>query len=114
MYSTQINVGDCPFCGDELYIFKTKSRKRLVKCINEDCPKEYVYPIPKSGKVEVTGGICPKNNLPILAIIPNLVVATGKYRKRKKSTYFWTDGPCFSCSKQSKCENLAEIKEDYD
>ena len=35
MYS-QMSVGECPECGDELYLFRTKARKKVVKCVNDD------------------------------------------------------------------------------
>ena len=113
MYSQKC-AGDCPVCSDELYIFKTKSHKRLVKCVNEECPKNIIYGLPKAGTIEVTGVICPKNEFPILAIIPNLKLANKKYKSQTKRTYFWINGqPCFSCSKQDRCEALKEVKEDY-
>jgi ssDNA-binding Zn-finger/Zn-ribbon topoisomerase 1 len=87
MYS-QMSIGKCPECGDELYLFRTKSRKKVVKCVNDDFPKQFAYGVPKSGKIEVTGFKCPKNNLPVLAIIPNIRLAQGKYKKNTKGIYF--------------------------
>ena len=113
MHCTSINVGECPGGGDELYIFRTQSRKRLIKCINEECNNPTIYPVPHRGKIECTGYICPENNLPILAIVPNLRLRTGQYQSQKKKTYFWTKKPCFSCRTQSKCDLVQELQEDY-
>ena len=113
MYS-QMSIGECPECGDELYVFRTKSRKKVVKCLNDDCPKQLAYGVPKSGKIEVTGLKCPKSNLPVLAIIPNIRLAQGKYKQNTKGIYFWTNSPCFTCREQNSCEVRKEAKEDYD
>ena len=113
MITTSKNIGECPECGDELYIFKTRSHKRLVKCINEDCEHPTIYPVPQRGKVECTGYLCPVHNLPILAIVPNLKLHTGRYQQQRKKTYFWTKNPCFTCRKYSKCDLIQELQDDY-
>ena len=109
-----MSIGECPECGDELYIFKTKSHKRLVKCVNDECPKHTVFGVPKSGKIEVTGLKCPKNNYPVLAITPNIRLTKGKYKKDTKKTYFWTNSPCFACRDQNSCKIRKEALEDYE
>ena len=114
MITTSKNIGECPVCGDELYIFKTKSYKRLIKCINEECDPATIYPVPQRGKLECTGLICPKHHLPILAVVPNVKLHTGKYQQQRKKTYFWTKGPCFTCKQQSKCAQLLELQDEYD
>jgi ssDNA-binding Zn-finger/Zn-ribbon topoisomerase 1 len=113
MFTTCENIGECPLCGDELYIFRTKNRKRLVKCINEDCDPPTIYPVPSRGKIECTGYKCPEFNLPILAVVPNLRLRTGQYQSQTKKTYFWTKKPCFTCKNYSKCELVIELQEDY-
>lgn len=109
-----MSIGECPECGDELYVFKTKSHKKLIKCVNDECPKKLAFGIPKKGSIEVTGLICPKNKLPVLAITPNIKLTQGKYKKDTKKTYFWTKSPCFTCNKQNSCEIRKEAQEDYD
>ena|SRR6056297_1763017 len=105
-------VGVCPTCGDELYIFKTRSRKRFIKCINDHC--EYNgYGIPKSGSLEVTGLICPKYNVPVLAVLKYLKLPRGRFKRDPKKSYFFTKRPCFTCFEQDKCEVLKEAKLDY-
>ncbi len=126
MRSTEIYIGDCPYCGDELFIFKTKSRSRLAKCINTECPAEYVFGIPKKGTIEVTALYCPKpiptykgnkpligSQIQLLAIIPNEYIKSGTFRTQKKKTYFWATKPCFTCSRRSTCSPLLEGKEEF-
>lgn len=109
---TQECLGDCPLCGDEIYMFKTASHKRLAKCINEDCGKT-VYPLPKRGTIELTASLCPISQLPVLAIIPNLRLSKGNYRRQESKVYFWVTKPCFSCSKVDSCSLRKELQEDY-
>ncbi len=114
MKSTQKCIGECPSCGDELYIFKTRNYKRLVKCINETCPEQFAYGIPKKGKIEITGIQCPKFKLPLLAVIPINFIAKGKFRPQEKHVFFWTKSPCFTCSSRSTCSELNEAIDDYE
>jgi ssDNA-binding Zn-finger/Zn-ribbon topoisomerase 1 len=109
----QKSLGECPVCGDELFVFRTRSRKRLAKCVNDECPNPPIFGIPKSGSIEVTGEVCPKNGFPLIAIVPNLRLTQGRYKSQIKKTYFWTNGPCFTCSKQDRCDILKELCEDY-
>ena len=105
-------LGDCPICGDEIYLFKTRQHKRYAKCINESCGKT-AYPLPKRGSIEPTGCICPKNHLPVLAIVPKLHLSCGNIRRQESKVYFWTDGPCFSCGNRVDCKIWKELKDDY-
>jgi hypothetical protein len=114
MYSTELCIGECPYCGDELYVFKTRNRKKLARCISDECPKKYIFPVPSKGSLEVTGLICEKKNLPILAIIPNMKIKAGVYKPQNKNTYFWTDTACFACPKQHQCPQLKELEDEYD
>lgn len=111
---TTQSIGECPECGDEIYIFRTASRKRYAKCVNEECPKEYSFPLPSKGKIEVTGILCQKYSVFLLAIIPNLRLSKGRYVRQEKKTYFWTSAPCFTCREQSHCSQLNEAQEDYE
>lgn len=111
MYA-QTYLGDCPACSDEIYLFKTRQHKRYAKCINESCGKTS-YSLPKQGSIEPTGCQCPKNRLPVLAVIPKLHLANGNVRRQKSKSYFWTDGPCFSCGKRKECEIWKDLIEDY-
>ncbi len=113
MYSTGISIGDCPACGDELYIFKTSTHKRLVKCVADDCPKKTIYGIPKAGKIEVTGIVCPKTEIPMLAIFKNIKLSGGRYKTAKHQVYFFGKSPCFDCSKRPSCIQYKELVEDY-
>lgn len=126
MFSTGMNIGDCPFCGDEVIIFKTKSRSRVAKCINEDCPVHFAYGVPKKGDLEITALFCtkpipslkgqsaqPNAKIPILAVGPKQYIKSGTFRSQTKKIFFWTRGPCFVCSQRSKCVELAEAKEEF-
>jgi ssDNA-binding Zn-finger/Zn-ribbon topoisomerase 1 len=106
-------IGDCPECGDELIVYRTRSGKRVAKCLNNQCPKQYAYPLPTKGTIETTGSICPETSAPLLAIIPNIVLKNRQRRRDEKKTYFWAKGPCFACSKAKKCEPLKEALSDY-
>ncbi len=105
-------LADCPICGDEICLVKTRNHKRFAKCINEDCGKT-VYALPKAGTIENTSALCPINQLPILAIVPNLRLPGGDFRRQEKKTYFWVDKPCFTCRKVDSCEIHKELLEDY-
>ncbi|UYP48511.1 hypothetical protein NEF87_004796 [Candidatus Lokiarchaeum ossiferum] len=126
MISTELNIGDCPYCGDEMFVFRTQSRSRMAKCINECCPAQFGYGIPKKGNLEITALFCPKpipsrkglepqphSHIQLLAVIPKQYIKTGTFRSQSKKTYFWTMGPCFTCSQRSTCEALAEAKEEF-
>jgi hypothetical protein len=126
MRSTEIEVGTCPFCHDDVYIFRTQSRSRVAKCINPDCPVEFAFGIPKKGTLEVTAIYCPKpvekmkgiashedSRIQILAVVPNQYIKQGTFVSQTKKTYFWAKSPCFACSKRSTCLELAEAKEDF-
>jgi hypothetical protein len=126
MRSTELEVGTCPFCQDDIYIFRTQSRSRVAKCINEECPVEFAFGIPKKGSLEVTALYCPKpvgqikgvapnegSRIQILAVIPNQYIKQGTFRSQTKKTYFWAKTPCFVCNKRSTCEELAEAKEEF-
>ena len=109
----QKSLGECPVCGDELFVFRTRSRKRLAKCVNDDCPNPPIFGMPKSGSIEVTRERGPQKEFPLIAIVPNLRLTQGRYKPQTKKTYFWTNGPCFTCSKQDRCEILKELREEY-
>lgn len=111
MRSLRQTVGECPKCGDELYVMKTHSRKRFAKCVNEDC--SYSFGLPSRGSFEETGVICPVHGVEIIAIIPNLKLKHGNYRKQEKQTFFWASRPCFACNQRSKCAFWDELKEVY-
>ncbi len=126
MISTEMNLGDCPFCGDEVFVFRTQSRSRVAKCINEDCPVNFAYGVPKKGTLEQTALFCPKlilslkgvspqpgAQIQLLAVVPNQYIKRGTFRSQTKKTFFWTRGPCFTCSLRSKCKALAEAKEEF-
>lgn len=111
MKSMQQTVGECPQCGDELYVFRTYSYKRFAKCINPDC--QYSYPLPSKGSIEETGVCCPQSAVQILAIIPNIRLTRGRYQAQENQTYFWANRPCFTCPSRNQCANWKEVKEDY-
>ncbi|MHA1821292.1 MAG: hypothetical protein ACTSU2_13065 [Promethearchaeota archaeon] len=100
MYALK-SVGECPRCGDDLILYRTQNRKRLVKCDNPECG--LIYGIPKAGKIEATFEKCPETHLPILFI----------QKKNSDHFYFWTDGPCFNCRKGNSCKPLMELREEY-
>lgn len=111
MKSLQVCIGECPQCGDDLYVFRTYSHKRCAKCANEDC--EFGFALPGKGTIEATGVVCPESALQILAIVPNLKLQRGNYRRQEKRIYFWTDKPCYACRKKSVCQAFADVHEDY-
>ena len=104
-------IGTCPHCGDDLAVFKTNQYKRFVKCLNDECV-DSAYPLPRKGSFEVSGEICPKTHLPVLAFVPQTPRAGTKGTYRKK-TYFWAKGPCFACFDRSHCAVWQELNEDY-
>jgi ssDNA-binding Zn-finger/Zn-ribbon topoisomerase 1 len=105
-------IGDCPICGDELYIFHTKTNRRLIKCINDKCPKHILYPIPHSGSINTTGLKCQKARFPLLLITPHLKLRH-RIKDDTKRLYFWAAEPCFNCSLQSRCSTLIEAKKEF-
>ena len=111
MRCTQKCVGECEKCGDELYVFKTSNRKRFVQCANDECNQS--FPLPAKGSLEETGELCPLNQMQILAIVPNLRLQRGNYRKQEKRTYFWTIKPCFTCREYSHCKPIQDLLEEY-
>ena len=96
------SIGDCIKCGEEIIIYRSKSRNRFIKCYNTDC--DFSYPLPRAGHIENSGLICPKNKLPILIIT----------KKNQNVTYFWVDGPCFTCKDGSNCPPLVDLREEYE
>ncbi len=52
-------IGTCPICESILFLYKTSNYKRFVKC--EACGIS--YPVPKRGKIEISGLNCPKSNI---------------------------------------------------
>jgi ssDNA-binding Zn-finger/Zn-ribbon topoisomerase 1 len=113
MHSIAITIGDCPHCGDEIYLFKTRSNKRLAKCVNEQCPKKLAYPLPHAGKIECTHEICPQSQLPLLVVIPNMKLTHGRIKANRKQLYFWADRACFGCSKNRQCKILKDMQIEY-
>jgi ssDNA-binding Zn-finger/Zn-ribbon topoisomerase 1 len=105
-------LGTCPSCGDDLWIFKTRTGHRLARCVNEHCPKKLQYSLPKRGKLEVTADLCPKFHVNIVVVIPHLNLKT-RFKADQKKTYFWSMSPCFMCTQQSRCVPLQELKEEY-
>ena len=95
-------MGDCPKCNDQLELWKTKSQKRFLKCADPEC--EVSYSIPAYGTIEYVGLCCPKNKCPILLVT----------KKNQSIQYFWVDGPCFVCRKESSCEPLVELREEFE
>ncbi|MBD3352679.1 MAG: hypothetical protein GF364_14425 [Candidatus Lokiarchaeota archaeon] len=95
-------AGDCPECGDELTIYRSSRGGRFIKCENPEC--DFSYPLPRSGKIEVTYATCPKTKLPIILITKS----TSKHR------YFWVNGPCFNCYEGARCKPMKELKEEYE
>ena len=95
-------LGDCPKCNDQLELWKTKSRKRFVKCANPDCDTSYA--VPAYGTLEYMGLHCPKDGFPILLIT----------KKTQGVQYFWVHGPCFTCRKGSSCEPIVELREEFE
>lgn len=89
-----IFIGECPKCGtDELNLYKTKAYKRFVKCESETC--KFSYAVPKAGKIENTTLLCPNTKVPILLVL-----------KKDKTSYFWTDRPCFTCIDYTQCSEV--------
>ena len=106
MKNTAEIIGSCPLCGDDLYMLRTKSGSRLVKCLNEDCVMAIKpYFLPKAGHIEPMGEECPINQYPVIKITP-LLHTKSVIRPLKKQTYYWAKGPCFACKKI--CANVKE------
>ncbi len=87
-------IGTCPKCQCSITIFKTKNYKRFAKC--EICGSS--YPLPKRGSISNSALLCPLNKYPILIIERNNMRA-----------YFWSDHPCFSCTKYDGCQPIKEL-----
>jgi hypothetical protein len=113
MRSEDTILGDCPTCGDPIYLFRTKAGSRVARCVNDDCEKKLFYPLPKAGQLEVLGEKCPLWELPIVLIVPNLKLMKDKYKQEKDRAYCWANKPCFACSKKSTCKPIKEILESY-
>ena len=95
-------MGDCPRCNDQLELYRTKNRKRFIKCANLDCNLSYA--VPQYGTIEYMGLSCPKNGLPILLIT----------KKTQRVQYFWVEIPCFTCRKGNSCKSLIELRKEYE
>ena len=91
-------IGSCPKCSCSITTFKTNSYKRFAKC--EVCGLSYA--LPKRGSISNSALICSKNKFPILII-----------ERQNQPAYFWTDGPCFSCVKFDKCDEIKELKLEF-
>lgn len=99
-------IGSCRICGDDLYLMRTKSHHRLVKCLNEDCDMaKKPYFLPKAGQIEPMGETCPLDGYPIVKIVPILHTKITT-KALKKQTYYWAKGPCFACKKM--CDVVKE------
>ena len=105
-------AGECPDCGDEMYVHKTKSYKRFVKCINPECG-ETGYGIPKRGSIESTGLVCPRSNVPLLAVVKYTKIPGRRFVKNPDKVYFYSDRPCFACPDVDSCEVRKEAELDY-
>ena len=113
MRSEDTILGDCPFCGDPIYLFRTKAGSRIGRCVNDECEKKLLYPLPKAGHLEVTSDICPLSSLPIVLIVPNLKLTKDKFKQEKDRAYCWVNKPCFNCSKKGTCQPMREVLEAY-
>ncbi len=91
-------IGTCPKCECSLILYKTSNYKRFVKC--DACGTS--YPLPKRGKIEASGLLCPKSQFPILII-----------EKQNQKSYFWADEPCFNCIESGSCEPIKELIEEF-
>ena len=107
------SLGECPYCGDELVIIKTSTMNRLAKCLNDNCPKKFTYPLPKRGLIEITGSMCPKTQVPVIIIIPQLRVNTGRIKAENEKSYCWAQGPCFSCKEFRRCPINLDLLDEY-
>ena len=91
-------IGTCPNCDCTLSSFKTQNYKRFVKC--EICGLSYA--LPKKGTISNSALVCSRNNFPILIV-----------DRKDQPAYFWTDEPCFSCMKIDKCEQVKDLKKEF-
>jgi len=91
-------IGTCPKCQCSITIFKTKNYKRFAKC--EICGTS--YPLPKRGSISNSALICPLNKYPILII-----------ERASMPAYFWSDHPCFSCTKYDGCQPIKELISEF-
>jgi hypothetical protein len=91
-------IGTCPGCDCSLFMFKTKNRKRFVKC--EICGLS--YPLPQYGQITTSGLVCSKKKYPILIV-----------QKKDQKAYFWADGPCFSCVEEDRCQEIKDLVEEF-
>lgn len=114
MRSLQLIIGDCPTCGDNLYVFLTNSHKRLAKCINEHCPKQTAYGLPHAGALDPMDAVCPQSQLPIIRVTPKLFLQKGFIKKQTRQAYYFTNKPCFTCPANSKCPALLELGPCYE
>ena len=105
-------IGECTECGDEVYVFRTRSHKRFAQCVNEECNES--FPLPSKGSIEETGLDCPITGTQIIAVVPNIRLSRGNFKQQTKKTYFWAKKPCFTCPDQYSCEALKDAKNDYD
>ena len=87
-------AGVCPNCNCSLTIFKTTNYKRFVKC--EVCGIS--YPLPKKGSISTSALECPQTGFPVLII-----------DRKDQKAYFWSDQPCFNCSKYDNCEIIKSL-----
>lgn len=107
------SLGECPICGDEIVLIKTNSLNRMAKCLNDNCPKKFSYPLPKKGHIENTGSICPKTSVPVIVITPQLRVNTGRIKAETEKSYCWAQVPCFSCKEFRRCPVNLDLLEEY-
>ncbi len=91
-------IGTCPNCSCSIFIYKTNNYKRFAKC--EICG--YAYPLPKRGSIQNSALVCPAREVPILIV-----------ENANSKAYFWSDKPCFSCTKFDKCEQISELIEEF-
>ncbi len=105
-------VGECPVCGDEMYVHKTKSYKRFVKCINPECDGEG-YGIPKRGSIECTTLTCPRSRVPLLAVVKYTKIPGRRFIKNTDKVYFFAKRPCFACPGVDSCKVRKEAELDY-
>ncbi len=114
-----IDLGTCPYCREgTLIIMKGdfgRPPPRWAECDNKFCKggveingkkKPFSFPIPKRGKIVVSGLHCPLNKNPIVIINPNSGTRVG-------TAYFWAGTPCYSCkywtSEFSPCEETDDL-----
>ena len=118
MLKNQQSFGECPFCGGNLYLMRSKTGGRYIKCGEVSCSgspdmqmednslrfkPSFSYPIPRSGKIIKSGYFCEKHNLPVLVIVKG---------KPKNMLFYWVKGPCFVCPESGKCDILTDLKKE--